>query len=106
MQGVVGCLVTNSLQIYQGIFQWKSWKSVKIWQHYGHESVASHLFAPAPLRDISQPDYQCVTAKQRRQKVGAINIWTALLKTTLSDTRQTEHVTKHSMQTMQDIYVR
>ena len=65
------------------------------------------MFAPPnPLRDISQPDYQCVTAKQRRQKVGAINTWPALLKTTLSDTRQTEHVTKHSMQTMHDIYVR
>ena len=48
MQGVVGCLVTISLQIYQGIFQWKNWKSVNIWQHYGHESVAAHLFAPTP----------------------------------------------------------
>jgi len=33
------------LQIYQGIFRWKEWKSVKIWQNYGPEFVAS-LFWP------------------------------------------------------------
>ena len=38
--------ITTLLQIYQGIFQWKQLcKSVKIWQNYGHEFVAS-LFWP------------------------------------------------------------
>jgi len=31
MQGAVGSLVTTLLQIYQGIFQWKNSKSIKIW---------------------------------------------------------------------------
>jgi len=48
MHGVVRFLVTSFLQIYPGIFQWKFYfflKSVKIWQNYGHEFVAS-LFWP------------------------------------------------------------
>jgi len=49
MQDVVGFLVITLLQIYQGIFQWKIFfKSVKIWQHYGHEFVAS-LFLAYPV---------------------------------------------------------
>jgi len=42
MQGTVGFLITILLQIYQRIFPWqKNLKSVKIWQNYGHEFVAS-----------------------------------------------------------------
>ena len=45
MQGVVGVLLTTLLQIYKKIFREKFWKSVKIWQNYGHEFVASFLLA-------------------------------------------------------------
>jgi len=46
MGGEVGLLITSLLQINRGIFQWKQFlKSVKIWQNYGHEFVAS-LFWP------------------------------------------------------------
>jgi len=45
VQGVVRLLKTTLLQIYQGIFQWKkNWKSVRIWQNYGHEFVASRFW--------------------------------------------------------------
>jgi len=49
----VGFLITVSLQIYQVIFQWKKWKSVKIWQNYGHESVASLCGPPCWVKSVS-----------------------------------------------------
>ena len=44
-QHMQGVLMTTLLQIYQRIFQWKKWKSVKIWENYGHGFVAS-FFGP------------------------------------------------------------
>jgi len=40
MKGVMGILITISLQIYQGIFQWNFFKSVKMWQNYSRVSLA------------------------------------------------------------------
>jgi len=51
VQGVVGFLITPYLQIYQRIFQWINVKigSVKIWQNYGHEFVASFFWPTVNL---------------------------------------------------------
>jgi len=41
--GIFNISLTTNLQ---GIFQWNFfWKSVKIWQNYGHESVAQFFLA-------------------------------------------------------------
>ena len=34
MQEVAGFLISSLLQIYQGIFQWKKIKAVKIWRRW------------------------------------------------------------------------
>jgi len=44
MQGAVGFQVYIWLQIYKETFQWIFFKSVKIWQKYGHKSVAPHFW--------------------------------------------------------------
>jgi len=56
MQGAVGFLISIYLQIYQGIFQ-LFFKSVKIWQNYGHESVAPLVLAHPVYRFIMTLSY-------------------------------------------------
>ena len=52
MQGLVGSLITTLLQIYQGIFRWKTteMKWDKIWQNYGYEFGVSFLAYPMERR--------------------------------------------------------
>ena len=49
MQGALEFLISNQLQIFQGIFS-DCFKSVNIWQKYGHESVARFLAHPVHIR--------------------------------------------------------
>jgi len=49
MQGAVWFLISIKLQIYWGIFHWIFFKSVKIWQNYGHESWPHFLARPVHI---------------------------------------------------------
>ena len=62
MQGALEFLISNQLQIFQGIFS-DFLKSVNIWQKYGHESVAA--FWPTLYISVLGRAYYTVSQKNK-----------------------------------------
>ena len=50
----------HKLQMYLVIFQWIFFKSVKIWQNYGHDSAAQ-LFLVSPVYHSESQRVSCIT---------------------------------------------